>query len=166
MPMVAFDDSGKEYEAIASALTLMIYEQEFSTEKRHADLIKDVFGRIDLTDGGNREVVTAEFVTNKLQGAMAQGKTLPKTTRDLILKAFPAYVDTTLDYTQDNWTAYVRALWAMVKTADHVRMAKDPDAAPQLPPTFAGWMEQAGAIDMNAITSFVVGQCSTAFFRA
>lgn len=168
MPIVSIDDSGREYEAMASVFTLSIYEQEFSTDKRggHASLIGEVFGRIDLSDGGTRELVTAEFVTGRLEAAMPAGKALPKTTRDLVARAFPAYVEAALDYTQDHWEAYLRAFWAMVRTADAVRAQKDPTAAPQVPASYLDWAAGMGAVDMNAVSAFVIGECSKAYFRA
>jgi len=164
MQKVTLDGSGREYEVIASPLTLMIYEQEFSTDKAQADLIKDVYGRIDLSKAGSRQLVTAEYVENRLQEAMADGKTLPKTTRDLIAKAFPAYVETVVDFTTDNWTAYVRALWAMLRAADELEATADPMHVPQADVSFKAWVAKAGMLDMDKVTTTVLTECQSGFF--
>ena len=44
MPKIDYNHSGTEAEYEATTYTLMVYEQEFKS-----DLIKDVFGRIDLS---------------------------------------------------------------------------------------------------------------------
>ena len=43
MPTIDYENSGVEHEYEATTYTLVVYEQEFK-----ADLIKDVFGRIDI----------------------------------------------------------------------------------------------------------------------
>ena len=43
MPRIDYQHDGHEHEYEATTYTLMVYEQEFK-----ADLIKDVFGRIDI----------------------------------------------------------------------------------------------------------------------
>lgn len=45
MPKIDYNHSGEETEYEATTYTLMVYEQEFKS-----DLIKDVFGRIDLSN--------------------------------------------------------------------------------------------------------------------
>jgi hypothetical protein len=165
MPTVTYDSTG-EHEVIASLLTLSIYEQEFSTDEKHADLIADVYGVIDLTNKGKQEVVTAEFVKNRLQEAMDDGKTLPKTTRSLIDKAFPVYVNTEVDYTMDNWDAYPKALWAMLRTADEVNALRDPSKVQGTPLSYKEWLARTGNVDLHKISEIVISLCQTAFFPA
>jgi len=48
MPKIDYNHSGVESDYEATTYTLMVYEQEFKS-----DLIKDVFGRIDLSRASN-----------------------------------------------------------------------------------------------------------------
>lgn len=51
-----------EVELSASISALVIYEQEFSTRDRHADLIKDVFGKQTVETGdGEDSLVVFDF---------------------------------------------------------------------------------------------------------
>ena len=56
MPKVTLGEM--EVELSASIAALVIYEQEFSTRDRRADLIQDVFGKqtVDESDSGGRVV--------------------------------------------------------------------------------------------------------------
>lgn len=110
-------DGSGEREIRCSVYTLTVYEQEFKSS-----MVKDVYGVIDLRANG-AEVVTAEYVANRLAAAMPEGgdgkrKPLPKATLALVARAFPDTIVTTIDYTADNWEAYVRAYWAMLRTGD------------------------------------------------
>lgn len=49
MPKIDYQHDGTEHEYEATTYTLMVYEQKFrDKDGRPADLIKDVFGRIDI----------------------------------------------------------------------------------------------------------------------
>lgn len=78
---------GGEHTAAAGLDALTVYEHEF-----HADLIQDVYGVIDVTEGD-------------LEGAVKRSGAAD----DVIL---------TIDFTKTNWTAVVRAVWACLRSAD------------------------------------------------
>lgn len=138
-------------EALASAYTLVIYEQEFGSS-----LIKDVYGKVDLAQGGT-QVVTAGLVEEAIRGAY--GRQLPKGVRDAIERAFPMTVTTEVDYTHENWEADLRALWAMFRCA---RAAGRTQV--DVPP-FDEWLRSLGPVDMWAVSEFVVGACNRELFR-
>ncbi len=144
-------DGTKEYPYLCTVGTLSIYEQEFNI-----NMIADVFGKID-TSTTNAEVVSAEFVVDRLQ-AVNGGKALPKTTLKLIDEAFPAVASHVIDYTIDNWSAYLRALWAMLKTADMVNNTSNI-------PGFNTWQFQVSAIDMTELSHIVVDSMQKGLFR-
>ena len=146
---IDYDGSG-EHDAICSVVTASIYEEEFKS-----DIIADVFGKIDLTQG-NVEIVTADFVEARL--IEANGQELPKTTQRLINKAFPVVVSTTLDYTQDNWVKYLKALWAMLKTADEA-------SGNGLVPGYKQWLYSVGDVNSREISFKVVDACQQGLFR-
>lgn len=134
-------------EVCASPWTLMRYEQEFG-----GSLIADVLGVVELSDGG--AVVTADFVLDRMR--RAAGRPLPKTTERLVGKAFPARVEAALDFTAGHWEANLRALWAMVATARHVRRASEVG--------FERWVDGLGTCDMNRVAGIVADRCVAKFF--
>lgn len=135
-------DGTGELEYTCSAYTTYLYEQEFGES-----LIADFYGKVDLGDD-NGQVVTAEFVANKLSAEMpvdektGEKKPLPKATLTLVRKAFPQYVNTVVDYTKERWDATLRVMWAMRKTACDI--AGDPC------PAFKQWLIGLGQVDMRA----------------
>lgn len=155
-----FDPDGRgEREIVASPYTLMIYEQTFKSS-----LIKDVMGRIDLTGGNTVEVVTPDFVAGRLEAALPDGKRLPKETRALVERAFPATVNKVLDYTTDNWEAYVRALWAMLRTAEEAARASGRPVADPTPP-YESWVRSLGPVNMTALSNAVFEETQRGLFH-
>lgn len=155
-----------EVEVIASPYTLKIYEQAF-----HSSLIADVFGRVDLEAGrGDKSFVTAAFVKQRLLRAMPEPKgggekKLPKATEALIDKAFPVKVTTVFDYTREHWDADLRALWAMLRTAE--KKAELKGGVPMNPtPAYDAWLMGIDAINMNQVADVVGRECSDKLFRA
>lgn len=147
-------NDGVEVDAVATVYTTVIYHQEFKSS-----MISDVFGRIELDDADLTRTVTAQFVKDRLQGAMEGGRKLPKTTAALVERAFPATVVAAIDYTKDNWDAYLRALWAMIRTADEINGVATV-------PGFASWVKRLGSADMGAISRFVIDAVQEGLFRA
>lgn len=78
---------GSEHTAAAGLDALTVYEQEF-----HSDLIKDVYGIVDVTE-------------SDLEGAVTRAGAAD----DVIL---------TIDFTKTNWTAVLRAVWACLRSKD------------------------------------------------
>lgn len=131
--LIDYDGTG-EREAIATAYTLMLYEQEFkaaNTRGVTGDLICDVYGTIDL------------------KKAKAQYDALG----NLVV----------LDYTNDNWNAYLRALWAMLRTASESARSRGIDA--QLTPRFNEWVKGVGQVNMSDVMDAVIEECNRGFFR-
>lgn len=151
-------DGSGEREYIASVYTMMLYEQEF-----HTSLLEDVYGKIDLgntaEDGSGAKIVTAEFVQDRLASALPDGKELPNTTVKLIKKAFPTVVTTALDFTKDNWDAYLRCMWTMAKTADEVEKSR-------VTPNYKEWLMSLGPVNLNGISNFVWKETRRGLFRA
>ena len=119
-----YDGSGKEREVVASAYTLMVYEQEFKS-----GMIEDVYGKIrivedDYDDDGNPTVA---------------------------------------DFTIDNWFAYVKALWAMLRTGADLARAEGRQYTPV--PSFKEWSLRATELDMRTVSSIVIQECQRGFFR-
>lgn len=121
MATINYDGKG-EHEAIMSAHTLVIYEQEFKS-----GLIEDVYGRI----------------------------VVPETEKSGLVVA---------DYTIDNWLAYIKALWAMLKTASDLAKARGLKAEEVA--SFDEWSMDAVEIDLSQVSSFVLTQCQKGLFRA
>lgn len=138
------DIDGKgERSILCSVYTLTVYEQEFKRS-----MVADVYGVVELKRGGT-ETVTAEFVASRMQAAMAGGKSLPKATVALINKAFPASVITRIDYTADNWEAYIRAYWAMLRTGDALSEGM------QSTPAFSTWVASLGDVNLREVSNIV-----------
>lgn len=149
-------DGSGEREYTMSAYTMVIYEQEFGG----ASLISDVYGKIRTAgkDESGVYIVPGDYVKERLSSALPEGKELPKTTAQLVDKAFPAAMVTELDYTADNWEAYLRAMWAMARTADAARNAKDT-------PAYAKWAASLGPVNMADISRVVFEQVQGGLFR-
>lgn len=150
-------DGSGEREYIASAYTMMLYEQEF-----HVSLLSDVYGKIDLgttAEEDGARIVTAEFVKDRLSSALPEGKELPNTTVKLISKAFPSVATAVLDFTKDNWQGYMRCMWAMAVTADKIEKKKET-------PKYEDWLMSLGAVNLNAISNFVWRETRRGLFRA
>ena len=126
MPTIDYRHDGIEHEYEASVYTLMLYEQEF---KR--DLIKDVFGRID---------VNAVASTVDEDGNMAY-----------------------IDYTIDNWSAYPRALWAMLRTSEDIARSEGRKVEPV--PDFREWQRHARNVDLGELASIVIDECNRGLFH-
>lgn len=145
-----FDGSG-EIELICSAYTLIVYEQEFKSS-----MIGDVYGVIDLKSV-NTEVVSAEYVINRLSAVST--KELPKAIKILVNKAFPANIVTKIDYKADDWESYLRAAWAMMKTANIINGSKTT-------PSFTSWVVQLGDLDMREVSSTVLSCMENGLFHS
>lgn len=134
MPKIDYQHDGTEHEYEATTYTLMIYEQKFrDKDGRPADLIKDVFGRIDIRGAANNvdEYGNVRYI----------------------------------DYTIDNWNAYPRAFWAMLKTSEAIARAEG-RIAEQVPP-FEQWcLSSARGVDMAELSKAVVSECNRGLFRA
>ena len=119
-----YDGSGQEREVIASAYTLMVYEQEFKS-----GMIEDVYGKIKITNEDYDE----------------DGNT------------------TVADFTIDNWFAYVKALWAMLKTGADLARAEGRQYTKV--PSFREWSLKATELDMRTVSTIVIQECQRGFFR-
>lgn len=119
--LIDIDGTG-EVEAEATALTLVLYEQEFDS-----DLIKDVLGRHTRSED-DRDVV--------------------------------------MDFTVDNWTKELQALWAMVSTAYELAADRG-DAAPNdRPKPYRQWVRSVGKVNFRDIGSKVVDLIMDGFFHS
>lgn len=136
-----FDGTG-EVELVCSAYTLSVYEQEFKNS-----MIADVYGVVDLTSVEGH-TVTSSYVLNKLKEAN-DGADVSARIKTLVEKAFPAYMVTKLDYSADNWEAYLRASWAMMKTANIIAGKNDT-------PAFMTWLAGLGPVDMKEVSRTVL----------
>lgn len=145
-------DGSGEREYAASAYTMLVYEQEFGRS-----LIKDFYGKVDLRDADG-QLVTADYVERALSEALPEGKRLPKATSELVRKAFPAYVTAVIDYTQDNWEAGLRCMWAMMRTADEAAGAKT------VP--YRQWVAGLGPVNMSEVSQAVYQETQRGLFRA
>lgn len=68
------------------------------------------------------------------------------------------------DYTIDNWTAYLKALWAMLKSGADLARAEGRKFEPV--PNFEEWSIRATNLDMSEISRVVVTECQRGLFRA
>lgn len=126
---VDYGAGGKEL--LFSGWTLVLYEQQFG-----GDLIQDLFGKVEVRKS---DVETA--------------------LRNVGVEEAPEREDDdpvlfTSDYTQTNWTAVLKALWAGLKTAD--------DALPG----FTQWSRELGAIDLGRLQKEIVPEAMRMFFRS
>lgn len=70
-----------------------------------------------------------------------------------------------VDYTLDEWTANMYALWAMLKSA-HDCAPHIGEPVPENVPSFKEWAMSVGPLDMPTITRVVREECQRGFFRA
>lgn len=136
-----FDGTGA-VELVCSAYTLSVYEQEFKNS-----MIADVYGVVDLTSVEGH-TITSSYVLNRLKEAN-DGADVSARIKTLVEKAFPAYMVTKLDYSADNWEAYLRASWAMMKTANIIAGRNDT-------PAFMTWLAGLGPVDMKEVSRTVL----------
>ena len=132
--LIDYDGAG-EREAIATAYTLMLYEQEFKADETPGitgNLIADVYGVLDLRKAMTQMDAHGNIVV--------------------------------LDYTNDNWPAYLRALWAMLRTSSEAKRARGIDVP--LTPRYTEWVKTVGQVNMSEIMSAVVDECNRGLFRA
>ena len=83
MPKIDYENNGTEHEYEASTYTLVIYEQEFKK-----DLIKDVFGRIDIRnaaknfdDDGN--MIAMDYTIDNWMGELRPFWAMLKTSAEI-----------------------------------------------------------------------------------
>lgn len=126
MPTIDYCHDGTKHEYEATTYTLMVYEQEF---KR--DMIKDVFGRIDISGAA--------------QNIDEEGNV--------------RYID----YTIDNWTAYPRALWAMLRTSEAI--ARSEGRKVESVPQFSIWVVTARDINLSELSEAVIDECNRGLFH-
>lgn len=127
MPKVDYEHNNVEHEYEATFYTLVIYEQEFKK-----DLIKDVYGRID--------------VTKAVRNFDEDGNVIA------------------MDYTVDNWVAYPRAFWAMLKTSEAI--CRDEGRPCEPVPPFVKWCMSTRNFDMGEISQLVYDECERGLFRS
>lgn len=146
-------DGETEQEMLASPYTLLVYEQEF-----HADMIADLYGKVDLKRGTEGTGwIGAGLVASCLE--RANGGELPDDVRELVAKAFPAAVQTTLDYTATNWGAVLRCAWAMLRTA------AEASGTPLLT-GYKAWVAALGPVNMDDLSDAVIRETQRGLFRA
>ena len=129
------DYGAGEKELLFSGWTLVLYEQQFG-----GDLIQDLFGKVEVRKSDVETALRNVGVDEGLQDAPEAPDEDP--------------VLFTSDYTQTNWTAVLKALWAGLKTAD--------DALPG----FAQWSRGLGAIDLGRLQKEIVPEAMRMFFRS
>lgn len=130
-------DGTGEIEILATAYTLVIYEQEF-----HSDPIKDVFGKHQL-DG-------SEEVGNGVERAASGDGS-----------AATLY----LDFTQENWVEEMKLLWAMVKTANVLADDRGDVAPNDRVPGYVEWTKRVGKVNMRDIADAVFSEAVDGFFH-
>ena len=67
------------------------------------------------------------------------------------------------NYTVDNWTAYPRAFWAMLKTSEAIARAEGRRIIPE--PPYKEWALKRG-IDLSELSQVVFDECQRGLFRA
>lgn len=67
------------------------------------------------------------------------------------------------DYTIDNWTAYTRALWAMLRAGADLARIEHRDY--ERIPDFEEWSIRATNLDLSEISHVVVTACQKELFR-
>lgn len=68
------------------------------------------------------------------------------------------------DYTLEHWGAYIKALWAMLRTG--VEVAKAERRAYEDVPSFDKWAITATNLDISEISRVVITRCQEDLFRA
>lgn len=124
---------GHETDAIMSVYTLALYEQEF----QGADLIKDIFGKVEVTEG---EIAAA------MEGGPGEGVGEDRGGQDGAVVV--------IDYGKTNWTALTRCAWACLKAAnDRVR-------------PFSEWSREGHDLNLFDAAGEIFPEANRAFFRA
>lgn len=146
-------DGEADTELLASPYSLLVYEQEF-----HSDMIADLYGKVDLRRGADgTSWIGAGIVSAALE--RANGGEIPDDVRELVAKAFPAAVQTTIDYTATNWGAVLRCAWALAKTAAEA-------AGTPLLTGFKAWAAALGPVNMDDLSDAVIRETQRGLFRA
>ena len=121
-----------ELEAVMGVETLVVYEEEFGR-----DLLKDMFGKLEVDVDDLLDYEDAEA-----EGAEAEDAEEPGGGK------------LNLDFTQTNWTAMTRVLWASLKTADPAGI-----------PPYRAWASSAGAFNMQEVITVLTPAAIQQFFR-
>lgn len=137
--MPTIDISGNEVEFTCTAYTPVLYEQAFREdpyERVTGDLIVDVMG---------------------CQRVSADSIVFADEDGNLTIK---------YDYSQDNWLAYLRALWAMVRTATEIRRVNGEKV--DLTPNYQEWARTliGWEPDMREVSLLVCNELQRGLFRA
>lgn len=148
-------DGTGEVVAVATVYTTVIYEQQFKSS-----MIADVYGKVAFDDADLVKVVTPDFVKGRLRAALGKGEEMPEGAERLVDRAFPSAVVAGFDYTKDNWGAYLKALWAMLRTADELGESERPT------PGWDRWVKSLGPVDMRQISDLVITECQEKLFRS
>lgn len=130
----------KEVEFVCTALTPMIYEQEFVSDKNPkitGDLIADTIGKMQVSSDDVLHVTDSG-----------------------------AYVTTVVDYTKVNWRAIPRALWCMLKTKHEIDVGKGRSSKPV--PSYVQWEKSLLGCepDMQLVAYAVQEELQRGLFRA
>lgn len=120
---------GKELEAELGVETLVVYEEEFGR-----DLLQDMFGKVDV----DVSKLTAEA------GDADEGDEPEETEVGSVIS---------VDFTQTNWTAITRVLWASLKTAN-----------PWFP-TYREWSKSVGGLNLQEVVNELTPVAIRQFFR-
>lgn len=67
------------------------------------------------------------------------------------------------DYTVDNWTSYIRALWAMLRAGSD--LARIEGRKHEAIPGFEDWSITATNLDLSEVSAIVIQACQKELFR-
>lgn len=70
------------------------------------------------------------------------------------------------DFTTDNWGAEVKALWAMLKTANELADDRGEIAPKDRVPQFRKWVKGIGKVNMKSISDAVFIESMDGFFHS
>ena len=70
---------------------------------------------------------------------------------------------TNVDYTVDNWTAYPKALWAMLKTSEAIARSEGRISEPV--PSYNAWSLMARDVDLYELCRIVISECNRGLFH-
>lgn len=137
--MATIDISGSEVEFTCTAYTPVVYEQAF-----HADPYDKVTGDIIADVMGYHKVSADDILSADEDGN----------------------ITITYDYTHDNWQAYLKALWAMVRTATEIRRLNGEKVA--VTPSYTEWARTLAnwEPDMREVSRLVCNELQRGLFRA
>ena len=107
MPKIDYENNGTEHEYEASTYTLVIYEQEFKK-----DLIKDVFGRIDIRNAAQNfdedgNMVAMDYTIDNWMGELRAFWAMLKTSAEIARSEGRPY-DSVPPFVQ--WTLKTRSI--------------------------------------------------------